>query len=139
MASQAGGAKGGNGVRNDGPRGIHYRPELSQRHRHLGSSPAASRIPRSCGSWCRIDGERLPRTLKLYSTMGVVMAFSGVQVTGVMGALIAASRPANDPANQQTVIVKFRHALPPGTCYGELANGLGLWRPSWGRFQFTVS
>jgi hypothetical protein len=50
-----------------------------------GSSPAGSRIPRSCCSWCRIDGERLPRTLKLYSTMGVVTAFSGVQVTGPTG------------------------------------------------------
>jgi hypothetical protein len=65
--------------------------------------------------------------------MGVVTAFSGVQVTGLMGVLIAASRPANDPANQQTVIVKFRHALPPGTYYGELANGLALWASELGQ------
>jgi copper resistance protein C len=53
--------------------------------------------------------------------------------------VIAASRPANDPANQQTVIVKFRHALPPGT-YTVSWHMVSVYgRPSWGRFQFTVS
>jgi copper resistance protein C len=80
-----------------------------------------------------------PWTLKLYFTMGVVTAFSGVQVTGPTGAVIAASRPVNDPSNQQTVIVRFRHALPLGT-YTVSWHMISVYgRPSWGRFQFTVS
>jgi methionine-rich copper-binding protein CopC len=61
-----------------------------------------------------------PRELRLYFTQGVVTAFSSVQVTSSTGARVPASRPVNDPSDQQIVIVRLG-------LYGELASGLGLW------------
>jgi methionine-rich copper-binding protein CopC len=45
----------------------------------------------------------------------VVTAFSGVSVVSSTGASIPASKPVNDPSDQQTVIVRLGRALGPGT------------------------
>jgi methionine-rich copper-binding protein CopC len=80
-----------------------------------------------------------PRELRLYFTMGVITAFSGVQITSSTGAAIPTSGPVNDPSDQQIVIVRFRRALPPDT-YTVSWHMVSVYgRPSWGRFQFTVS
>ena len=55
------------------------------------------------------------RELRLYYTQGVVTAFSAVSVTSSAGAAIPASKPVNDPSDQQTVIVRLGRALGPGT------------------------
>jgi copper resistance protein C len=81
---------------------------------------------------------RSPRELRLYFTMGVVTAFSEVQVTGSTGAPIPASRPVNDPSDQQIVIVRFKRPLSRGTYTVSWQMISAYGRPSWGRFQFTV-
>jgi copper resistance protein C len=48
------------------------------------------------------------RELRLYFNLGVIAAFSSVQVIRPTGAVISASRPVNDPSD-------FKPALPPGT------------------------
>ena len=79
------------------------------------------------------------RELTLYFDLDVIAALSSVQVISSTGASIAASRPVNDPSDQQVVIVRLKRALPPGT-----------YRVSWhvvtidqrqasGAYLFTVS
>jgi copper resistance protein C len=55
------------------------------------------------------------RELRLYYTQGVVIAFSAVSVASSTGGAIPASRPVNDPSDQQTVIVHLGRALRPGS------------------------
>jgi copper resistance protein C len=55
------------------------------------------------------------REVRLYFDLGVIAALSSVQVIRSTGASIAASRPVNDPSDQQVVIVRLKRALPPGT------------------------
>jgi copper resistance protein C len=55
------------------------------------------------------------REVRLYFDLGVIAAVSSVQVKRSTGASIAASRPVNDPSDQQVVIVRLKRALPPGT------------------------
>jgi copper resistance protein C len=55
------------------------------------------------------------RELRLYYTQGVVTAFSAVSVSTSAGGAIPASRPVNDPSDQQTVIVRLGRALGPGS------------------------
>jgi copper resistance protein C len=71
-----------------------------------------------------------PRELRLYFTMGVVTAFSGVQITSSMGAAIPTSGPVNDPSDQQIVIVRFKRALPPDTY---TVSWHGLWASELGQ------
>jgi hypothetical protein len=54
------------------------------------------------------------REIRLYYTQGVVTAFSHVHVVSDAGAVIPASKPVNDPSDQQTVIVHLGRALGPG-------------------------
>ena len=79
------------------------------------------------------------REVRLYFDLGVIAALSNVQVISWTGAAIAASRPVNDPSDQQVVIVRLKRTLPPGT-----------YRVSWyvvtidqrqasGAYQFAVS
>ncbi|MGB6177045.1 MAG: copper resistance CopC family protein [Methylocella sp.] len=80
-----------------------------------------------------------PREVKLYFTIGVIAASSSVLVMSPTGAMVAASKPANDPFDQQIVIVRLKRALPPGTykVSWHVVSIHGL--PSSGTFQFTVS
>ncbi len=55
------------------------------------------------------------REVRLYFDLGVIAALSSVQVISSRGAAIAASRPLSNPSNQQAVIVRLGHPLPPGT------------------------
>ena len=52
--------------------------------------------------------------LRLSFTQGVVVAFSSVTISGDGGA-VPASKPVNDPSNQQIIHVRLGHALKPGT------------------------
>ena len=80
-----------------------------------------------------------PRELRVYFTQGVVTAFSSVQVTSSTGARVPASKPVNDPSDQQIVIVRLGHALPPGT-YTVSWQAVSVYgRPTSGTFHFTVS
>jgi copper resistance protein C len=54
------------------------------------------------------------RELRLWYTQGVVTAFSHVHLVSDAGAVIPASKPVNDPSNQQIVIVHLGRALGPG-------------------------
>jgi copper resistance protein C len=56
-----------------------------------------------------------PHELRLYFTEGIVTAFSGVSVVSSTGAAIPASKPVNDPSNQQIIVVRLGRALPPGS------------------------
>ena len=79
------------------------------------------------------------RELTLYFAIGVLAASSSVQVTSSTGARVPASRPVNDPSDQQIVIVRLGHALPPGT-YTVSWQALSVsGRPASGTFHFTVS
>lgn len=78
------------------------------------------------------------RELRLYFTLGVILALSDVQVTRSTGAAIPASRPINDPSNSQIVIVRFKHALPRGTYTVSWYMVSVLRRLTSGRFRFTV-
>jgi copper resistance protein C len=77
--------------------------------------------------------------LRLYFNLGVGAAFSSVQVTSATGAVIPASRPVNDPSDQQIVIVRLGRAPPPGsyTVRWHVVSVYG--RRSSGKFRFTVS
>ena len=55
------------------------------------------------------------REVRLYFDRGVIAALSSVQVISSTGARVPASRPVNDPSDQQVVIVRLKRALPPGT------------------------
>jgi hypothetical protein len=50
------------------------------------------------------------RELRLYFNLGVIAAFSSVQVIRPTGAVISASRPVTDPSDQQIVTVRFKPA-----------------------------
>jgi len=54
-----------------------------------------------------------PSELRLSFTQGVVVAFSSVTISGDGGA-VPASKPVNDPSNQQIIHVRVGHALKPG-------------------------
>ena len=79
------------------------------------------------------------RELRLYFNLGVITAFSSVEVSSSTGARVPTSRPFGDPSDQQIVIVRFRHALPPGT-YMVSWHVVSIYqRPTSGTFHFTVS
>jgi copper resistance protein C len=79
------------------------------------------------------------REIRLYFTIGVIAALSNVQVMSPTGAMIAASKPVNDPSDQQIVIVRLKHALPPGT-YKVSWRAVSIHeRPTSGTFRFTVA
>ena len=97
------------------------------------------RVPRSRGPWCRTDGEWIPARNQALFTIGVIAALSNVQVMSPTGAMIAASKPVNDPSDQQIVIVRLKHALPPGT-YKVSWRAVSIHeRPTSGTFRFTVA
>ena len=80
-----------------------------------------------------------PHELRLYFTQGVVTAFSAVSITSGTGAAIPASRPVNDPSDQQTVIVRLGRALAPGT-YTVSWRALSVdTHTTTGTFHFTVT
>jgi methionine-rich copper-binding protein CopC len=80
-----------------------------------------------------------PHELRLYFTQGVVTAFSGVSVVSSTGASIPASKPVNDPSDQQTLIVRLGRALGPGT-YTVSWHVVSVdTHPTSGTFHFTVS
>ncbi|QBR70502.1 hypothetical protein CU048_03545 [Beijerinckiaceae bacterium] len=77
------------------------------------------------------------RELSLYFTREVL--YSSVQVTSPTGAVIASSKPINDPSEQSVVSVRFGHALKPGT-YLVSWHVVSIYeRPTSGTFRFTVS
>ena len=79
------------------------------------------------------------RELRLWYTQGVVTAFSAVSVTSSTGAAIPASKPVNDPSDQQTVIVRLGRALGPGT-YTVSWRVLSVdTHTTTGTFHFTVT
>ena len=79
------------------------------------------------------------REVRLYFDLGVLAALSSIQVASSTGAAIAASRPVNDPSDQQVVIVRLGRALPPGT-YGVSWYVVTIdQRQASGAYQFTVS
>jgi copper resistance protein C len=79
------------------------------------------------------------RELRLYYTQGVVTAFSAVSVTSSTGAAIPASRPVNNPSDQQEVIVRLGRALGPGT-YTVTWRALSVdTHTTAGTFHFTVT
>ena len=80
-----------------------------------------------------------PRELRLYFTQGVVTAFSHVHVLSAAGAAIPASKPVNDPSDQQIVIVHLGRALGPGG-YSLSWQVLSVdTHVTQGTFHFTVS
>ena len=79
------------------------------------------------------------REIRLYYTQGVVTAFSAVSVTSSTGASIPASKPVNDPSDQQIVIVRLGRALGPGT-YTVSWRALSVdTHTTTGTFHFTVT
>jgi methionine-rich copper-binding protein CopC len=79
------------------------------------------------------------RELRLYYTQGVVTAFSAVSVKSSTGAAIPASKPVNDPSDQQTVIVRLGRALGPGS-YTVSWRALSVdTHTTTGTFHFTVT
>jgi methionine-rich copper-binding protein CopC len=79
------------------------------------------------------------RELRLYYTQGVVTAFSAVSVTNSTGGSVPASRPVNDPSDQQTVIIRLGRALTAGT-YTVSWHVVSVYeRMTSGTFHFTVS
>jgi CopC domain len=97
------------------------------------------RVPRSRGPWCRTDGEWIPaRNQALFydrRDRGPVQR-SGYE--SPTGAMIAVSKPVNDPSDQQIVIVRLKRALPPGT-YTVSWQAVSIHeRPTSGTFRFTV-
>ncbi|MGH6847655.1 MAG: copper resistance CopC family protein [Methylocella sp.] len=77
--------------------------------------------------------------LRLYYTQGVVAAFSHVHVVSAAGAQIPVSKPANDPSDQQTVIVRLGRALGPGTYSVTWLVVSADTHTTTGAFTFTVS
>jgi methionine-rich copper-binding protein CopC len=79
------------------------------------------------------------REIRLYYTQGVVVAFSAVSVTSSTGGAIPASRPVNDPSDQQIVIVRLGRALGPGS-YTVSWRALSVdTHTTTGTFHFTVT
>ena len=79
------------------------------------------------------------RELRLWYTQGVVTAFSAVSVASSAGGAIPASRPVNDPSNQQIVIVRLGRALGPGS-YTVSWRALSVdTHTTTGTFRFTVT
>ncbi len=79
------------------------------------------------------------REIRLWYTQGVVTAFSSVSVTSSTGGAIPASRPVNDPSDQQIVIVRLGRALGPGT-YTVSWRALSVdTHTTTGTFHFTVT
>jgi copper resistance protein C len=77
--------------------------------------------------------------LRLWYTQGVVVAFSAFTITSSTGGAIPASRPVNNPSNQQEVIVRLGRALGPGT-YTVNWRALSVdTHTTTGSFRFTVS
>jgi len=77
--------------------------------------------------------------LRLWYTQGVVVAFSAVSVASSAGGSIPASRPVNDPSDQQIVIVRLGRALGPGT-YTVSWRALSVdTHTTTGTFHFTVT
>jgi len=84
-------------------------------------------------------GNRPPREIKLAFDRGVIAAASRIQVVGSTGARIPASRPVNDASDPQTIIIRLRRALPPGT-YNVSWFVVSVDRhQATGAFHFTVS
>jgi copper resistance protein C len=80
-----------------------------------------------------------PREVRLYFTLGVIAALSSVQITNSAGTAIAASRPVNDPSDQQILVVRLKRALSRGT-YKVSWHAVSIHeRPTSGTFRFTVS
>jgi copper resistance protein C len=76
--------------------------------------------------------------LRMWYTQGVVVAFSAFTVTGPGGA-VPASKPVNNPSNQQEVIVRLGRALGPGT-YTVNWKALSVdTHTTTGSFRFTVT
>jgi len=79
-----------------------------------------------------------PSELTLSFTQGVVVAFSSVTVSGAGGA-VPASKPVNDPSNQQIIHVRLGHALKPGS-YTVTWHVLSVdTHRTEGSYHFTVS
>jgi copper resistance protein C len=76
--------------------------------------------------------------LRMWYTQGVVVAFSAFTVTGPGGA-VPASKPVNNPSNQQEVIVRLGRPLGPGT-YTVNWKALSVdTHTTTGSFRFTVT
>jgi len=79
-----------------------------------------------------------PSELTLSFTQGVVVAFSSVTVSGASGA-VPASKPVNDPSDQQIIHVRLGHALKPGS-YTVIWHVLSVdTHRTEGSYHFTVS
>ena len=79
-----------------------------------------------------------PSELTLSFTQGVVVAFSSVTISGASGA-VPASKPVNDPSNQQIIHVRLGHALKPGS-YTVTWHVLSVdTHRTAGSYRFTVS
>ena len=79
-----------------------------------------------------------PSELTFSFTQGVVVAFSSVTVSGTGGA-VPASKPVNDPSNQQIIHVRLGHALKPGS-YTVTWHVLSVdTHRTEGSYHFTVS
>ena len=79
------------------------------------------------------------REIRIWYTQGVVTAFSAVSVASSTGGTIPASRPVNDPSDQQIVIVHLGRALGPGT-YTVSWRALSVdTHTTTGTFHFTVT
>lgn len=79
------------------------------------------------------------RELRLQFDQGVVPASSSVQVTNSAGVTIPTPRPAGDPSDQQTVIVRFGRVLSPGTYQVKWHVVSFNEIPASGAYRFTVS
>jgi copper resistance protein C len=79
------------------------------------------------------------RELRLYFDQGVVPAASSVQVTNSAGVTIPTARPAGDPSDQQTLIVRFGRALLPGTYQVKWHVVSFNEIPASGTYRFTVA
>jgi methionine-rich copper-binding protein CopC len=102
-----------------------------------GLGVARSSITPSLASDWVVSGS--PREIRLHFNLGVIAALSSVQVTTSTGAAIPVSKPVNDSSDQQCVIVKLGHALPPGI-YQVSWHMISInKRPTSGTFHFTVS
>ncbi len=79
------------------------------------------------------------RELRLYFDQGVLPAASSVQVTNSAGVAIPTGRPAGDPSDQQTMIVRFGRVLAPGT-YQVRWHVVSLNEiPASGAYRFTAA
>ena len=79
-----------------------------------------------------------PSVLTLSFTQGVVVAFSSVTVSGAGGS-VPASKPVNDPSNQQIIHVRLGHALKAGS-YTVTWHVLSVdTHRTEGSYRFTIS